>query len=370
MWNRKNYCRKGSKDSNKDFEYTDDDFEYGFKLSTISIRKYLEPLICQIRKYDDLRLKLEQKGGHTTDLNRIAETLSEAFFVKDRYNSYKVKLTDHASIYNMLNNIGIFNIRFNVRQLDTGMPVYYICHTHRDYWAEYSLIVQDIYKSPCYPMYDERFVKLMYAGHEVYYLRLSHFREALAKSIVVEDENEFEEELDETLYNLGRYVFQSAWHEDQQFGIMVANHFGLKSFCNCIELLYLCLSVELCELRTAVNDQMLLFFDRFYPQPAIHSFLEDTLPNLGGSELNQIPQKALCLYTRLSRSFSHFLGTEVIWGYRKINLPLYKIIYGNFTRLNLVGKELEDNYSVKNAVVCLEAEAQAIIKEIINYNNQ
>lgn len=374
MWGRKDHCKKvekGIKGQNKGLEYPGDDYEYGYTPSSIGINKPLGPLICQIRKYDDLRLKLEQKGGHTNDLNRITEILSETFFVRDnRYNTYKVTLMEHASIYNMLNDIGKFSIRFNIRQLDTGMPVYYICRTHKDYWAEYNLIVQDIYKSPGYPMHDERFVKLMYAGHEVYYLRLSHFREAMANSLVIGEKDEFEEELDEILYNLGRYVFQAAWHEDQQLGIMVSNHFGLESFRYCIELLYLCLSAELCELRTAVNDQMLLFFDRFYPQPAIHSFLEDTLPNLDGSELNRIPQKALRLYARLSRSFSHFLGTEVIWGDRKKQSPLYKIIYGNFTRLELVGKGLKDNNSVKKAVICLEAVARAIIKEIINCNDQ
>ena len=78
-----------------------------------------------------------------------------------------------------------------------------------------------------------------------------------------------------------------------------------------------------------------------------------------------IPKKALGLYTALSGSFSRFLETEVIWGYAKVKIPLYKLIYGNFSRLNLIAKALNNNKEVKKGCERLDTESQAIINEII-----
>ena len=44
----------------------------------------------------------------------------------------------------------------DVRQLDSRMPVYFLCRLRKDYWSEYSLIVEDLYRSPGYPLTDER----------------------------------------------------------------------------------------------------------------------------------------------------------------------------------------------------------------------
>ena len=171
-----------------------------------------------------------------------------------------------------MNQIGRFDLHMNIRMLDTGMPVYYICRVERDYWMEYSLIVEDLYRSPSYTWQDDRFAKLMYMGHEIYFLRLSLFRKSLTE-LLSDQENGIADkrEVDEYIYRLGRYIFQAAWHEDQRPGMLTAEHFGLAKFYHAIELLYLCLSGELCQLRSTIDDRLLSFFEKAYPQPAIHS---------------------------------------------------------------------------------------------------
>ncbi|MBN2372928.1 hypothetical protein JXL19_03970 [bacterium] len=344
-----------------------DNYRYYYnKPSPPETVRALKPLINQFRSYDMLRTGLEEKGGHIKDLKKISEILKTEFNIRGNYRNHTVTLIDQSSIYSMLYDVGDFDLHLNIRQLDTGMPVYYLCRSCMDYWEQYGLIVQDIYKSPGYPIDDERFVKLMNAGHEVFALRLSWFREPVLKGLAKNGiKDDTERQVDRILYNTGRYVFQSAWHEDQRLGVKVSIHFGLENFLHCVELLYLCLNAELCELRSSIDDDMMLFFDQIYPQPAIHSFLKKTLKNLDGGQLNEIPQKALSLYSRLSISFSQFLDTEISWGYHRIRIPLYKIIYGNFYQLDIVGRILREDHEVKNGAARLESDSQAIIREIL-----
>jgi len=339
-------------------------YKYIYSNPIIDLNEALKPLIDQLKKYDALRLRLEQRGGRFSHLNRITEILSNEILIRSRFRTNKITLTDQASLRSMLNDVGDFDLHMDVRQLDTRMPAFYLCRIRRDYWSEYSLIVEDLYKSPGYPTIDERFVKLMRAGHEAYYLRLSQFRKSVLPTVATEDTHTLRCAVDEILHNLGRHVFQAAWHEDQRIGIAAASHFDLPCFRNAIELLYLCLCGELCELRGVVNEQMHHFFDQVYPQPAIHAFL-DMLTRLDGSALTDLPQKALKLYMRLSLAFSRFLGIEVTWGHRKKRIPVYKLIFANFSRLHLVAKELEGNKNVHDAAARLESESQLIINELL-----
>jgi len=131
-----------------------------------------------------------------------------------------------------------------------------------------------------------------------------------------------------------------------------------------IELLYLCLSVELCELRSEVKEPMIRFFKEIYPQPAISSFLVK-LTRLDGGILNDLPQRAGELYKRLLQAFGRFLEIEVCWGSRKQQMPVWKLLYGNYYRLDLVGKSLKRDKQLIQATLCLEAEAQAVIKGLL-----
>ena len=332
-------------------------------------RKALQPLLSCLQDYDTLRRRLEQWGGTPDDFARVADLLNDKIALRSHYTKHSPSLTDQASLRRALTDVGGFNLRLDIRQLDTGMPVYYICRTRNDYWSEYSLIVEDIYLSPGYVMTEERFVKLMDFGHESYYLRLAQFREQIEEMLDAENKgsghtnNEWQ--VDDLLYSLGRHVFQAAWHEDQRPGMLAATHFGLENFRHAIELLYLCLSGELCELRSAVDGRMLQFFQAIYPQPALHAFLK-MLPHLDGGVLNEFPDKALKLYAMLAKAFGEFIAVEVPWGPNQNEMPLYKLLFANLNRLHLVADPLHGNETLQKAVNRIEEKAQGVILNILD----
>lgn len=352
--------------------WADSDFDYddGFDRHAYPVRHLdevvdpaiLEPLLNQMREYDRLRLRLEKRGGGLPQLEQIADVLNAKFSLELRYYPVSTSLSDQKAVRSALSDLRGMDINLDVRVSKHGMPLYYVCRINRDYWAEYSLVVEDIYQSPGYEIKDERFVKLMSRGHESYFLRLSHLRER-AKEVVQNKGSSLDEDVDELLYTQGRHIFQAAWHEDQQAGIVVANHLKLNRFKEAIELLYLALSGELCEIRNFLNEQMTQFYQRVYPQPAILDFLK-SLPGKEGSELSDIPEKALLLYANMTRSFSRFLATEVEWGNGLNTIPVYKVLFGNFNRLEKVCPVLKRDPEIKTAARKLERTAGKIIGQL------
>jgi hypothetical protein len=299
----------------------------------------------------------------TQDLIELTNIIRTPVKVYDSSQYYDFFLADPSSIKSYLNAVCGFDFHLDIRMLDTGMPVYYLSRVKKDYWSEYSLIIEDIYVSPGYTFIDKRFAKFMSSGHESYFLRISTFREA-AQRLFNSIEQEVYENLDEFLYNVGKHIFQAAWHEDQRPGMLCGDNLGLINFPRAVELLYLCLSGELCELRSNIDPLIIDFFVKVYEQPAIHDFLVK-LEKMEGSDINEIQIRALKLYSRLTNAFSRFLKTEVIWGCRSVEVPLYKLIYGNFPRLELVGKELLKETVVLEEAELLENEAMKISTEIL-----
>jgi hypothetical protein len=154
------------------------------------------------------------------------------------------------------------------------------------------------------------------------------------------------------------------WHEDQRPAFAASWVLHLDRFSQALELLYLCLTGDLCELRAVANDEFSRFFTDVYPQPAVRAFLQ-MLECADGAALASFPQKALPLYRRLSTSFGSFLKKEVAWGDRKLKLPLYKILFGNFGHLDIVRNVLAGNEEVEKAARSLEEASGAVIGEIL-----
>jgi len=341
-------------------------FDYGYYYApppVVDPHQALTPLLEQLAAYDRLRRKLEEQGGSVGDLEELTEIVQKKITIQGAYTNYPAALADQKSLQQAVQVVGHGNLHLQVRLLPTRMPVFYLCRSHRDYWGEYTLIVEDLYQSPGYPLVDDRFAKLLLYGRETWCLRLSPYREGAA-ALAAPGTNATSWQVDNLLHQVGSQVFQAAWHEDQRLGIVVANHFGLPKFRRAIELLYLCLSGDLCALRLAVNEQMWRFFEEVYPQPAIGAFLEK-LTTLAGQELNDVPQQALKLYPHLSRAFSRFLGQEVAWGRDQIAVPLYKLIYGNFYRLESVAQVLENNPEVREGKMVLENAAGELVGAMV-----
>lgn len=331
------------------------------------VREATQPLIDQVRRYDNARLLLENVGGETADLVAITEILDKTFGLRGRtYNSSIVKLSEPETARTGLADID-YDLNMDVRLADdTMMPLYYICRVRNDYWREYSLIVEDLYVSPGYDLLDARFAKLMRSGRDLYFIRLSQFRDEAARMLGLDTANgQSESQLDDLLFDLGRFIFQAAWHEDQRLAVAVAEAFSIPNFRHTVELLYLCLSGDLCGVRTAVSPEMVQFFTDVYDQPAISGLLRQ-IEGLDGGALTKIPQAARTGYSGLLKEFDSFLSMEVAWSRDKIAQPLWKLVYSNMDRLDLVEDEIANAKQLATAAGRLDAAAEATTKLLVN----
>jgi hypothetical protein len=344
----------------------------------------LAPLLTRLREYDTLRITLEEKGGDTNAVQQIIDVLRKPIALSGAVGHDNPALTDQVKLKRLVAQLGYGNIFLDIRKQIHGLPVYYLCRVSHDYWSEYSLIIEDLYISPGYPLADERFAKLMSMGHESYFMRMSSFRDKLKSQIKI-NAHDADYDIDNYLYQMGRYCFGSMWHEDQRPAFAAAKNFGLTQFQQAIELLYLCLSADLCELRSHTTNEMVGFFEDIYPQPSIHTLLEK-LPLVEGAELNQLPKLAIQLFKPLNNAFQTFMETEVSSTHSLFNplqtitvnenkippiarntkiVPLYKLVFGNFYQLDILASVLHPDERFKKAARKLEKEAKLIIAEII-----
>ncbi len=325
------------------------------------VKEKLETLLWRLQEYDRIRLQLENEGGDMRLVETLTQVLNEPMVFRHAFGKTKVTLTDPGSIESFIGHIGSYDLHLDIRNGAYGFPCYYICRIKKDFWSEYSLIIEDLYQSSGYPKHDRRFAKLMHFGHEYYFLRLSDYMEKTRK-MLGKEAPAYQTSADHFLYKIGRYVFQAAWHEDQRAGILCAENFGLVEFAYAIELLYLCLGGDLCGLRSQIDKTMLQFFEQVYVQPQMYSFLIG-LKKMEGKEINEIPHKALKLYRDLTFSFGCFLKTEVVFGARLGKIPLYKLIFANMVRMDLIKDKLSAMDQVIEGKEKLEQRAHEVINQ-------
>ena len=137
------------------------------------LKDILSPLINTIQKYDSLKSKLE-KEGNIKLIEDITNLLKKELVIKHHNKQFKLSLKYPGSVYECLGKIYNGNISIDIRKTQNGMPKYYLCRFLNDRWSRYKLIIEDLYRSPDYNIVDERFARLMYCGHEIYFLRVSH----------------------------------------------------------------------------------------------------------------------------------------------------------------------------------------------------
>lgn len=347
-------------------EWNDDDYEWRFHgRPARDLEPVLAPLVRELHKYDMLRLALAHKGAKLDTFREMTRILSTPIQLDDGSDTLKINLSEPQTIQTTLSRLDP-DLHFEVRRSAELLPTYYLCRARWDYWLEFGLVVEDLYASPGYLPQDDRVVRLMRSGHEVYYLHLSQFRE---KTVQMLSEGSCTpvtgQSVDRLLYRLGRYVFQAMWHEDQRPALAACIVLGLERFRQALELLYLCLSGDLCELRSVTDEYSYRFLTDLYPQPVVCLFLK-TIETADGTTLASFPQAALPLFKRLSKSFVTFLKKQVPWGNSHLDLPLYKVIFGNYNHLGTVKKALVADDQVQTAVQVLEAVADGVIGEILD----
>lgn len=329
------------------------------------MRTAVRPLVERLQHYDSLRIEVERTPSAGDTLNDIANALQEPIeFCNSWGESAKASLVDPVSVRRALRDISL-DLKLQVRRLvTTGMPVYLLARVRSDFWNEYSLQVEDLFMSLNYPVPDRRFVRLTDNGREVAYLRLADFR-APAARLIPEGSTDEDYRVDAILYDAARGVLQAAFHEDQQVAMAVARAFGLPMLLSAVELIYLVLTADLCQLRTAIDETLLQFFQRVYPQAAISAFLNRLLEMTEGREIDDLPDRAQNWHRTLSRAFRDWLRIEVPWGSgRKTKTPIWKLTLANLSRLQPVADRLRDETIVEKATERLAGVAERVIVEM------
>lgn len=324
------------------------------------VRQYIAPLLKHLKNYDNYRIELQNQGGNARAIRQLTSLLNKKFLINSPYETNVMSLTDQQALKKLLNQ---YDIIFDIRQNRLGMPLYYVCWTYYDYYSNTSLIIDDLYISPDYQFSDERFVKLMYSGHEIWHIRVAPFWDALYEELKKKAIYDAEDRTDAVLTMLGSHILGAAWHSDQMLAVLTARHFGLNHFYQTIELLYLILSGELTQIRNMLDPDILNFFDHIYTNPSVHRFLV-SLDTIDGNAISQLPAAALNLYQDLNAAFSRFLTTQVSWGFNHHNIALWKVVFGNYYRLDLVAASLSNNEELNKACSILEQRAKDIIEAV------
>lgn len=328
------------------------------------IRTSVEPLVAHLSAYDEMRKTYEDRGLSLEALPHVSRHLQQQVVMPGRYRGkISASLHDPKSLRQALDEIGDWDLHLAIRRRESKMPVYYLCRTYSDYWTDYRLIIEDLYLSPDYPLHDSRFVKLMHQSREKYHLRLAPFRPPI-KSSLCKDPKKADSRSDRLLRKLGEHIFQCAWHEDQRLAFRCAETLGLPNFKMAIETLYLCLSSDLWTLRKFLEEDIERFFQEVYPQEAILSLLTK-LQDWDELEISSLPERALEFYTRLSLEFSALLHTNVPWRRTKGSLPLYKLVFANADRMDIIGRELNEEKALTPRTRRLEQRAADILAEIV-----
>jgi len=333
--------------------------------SPVAVRRAADPLVRLLEQYDRQRAELETSGGDAGAVARMADVLTRPRNVRTPEGPMRLTLGQASSVEGFLRRIGGGGaLRWQVRRLDSGLPAFHLCRITGDPWDEYRFVVEDLYCSPRYPRDDPRFIRLMDRGHETWFLHLSPYRHGARKALAAAKSPLREADVDRLLARAGRSVLRAAWHEDQIIGVLAAQTFKLPWFHWAIELLYLCLTADLCSLRREIDGGLTGFFDHAYPQPAVREFL-GRLQGWDGDAVDEVPRRALRLYGQLATSFGAFLNTDVPSPHGG-TMPLYKRLFANVDRLELVAEALVDHEAVDTSAVSLEEASQAIVDELLD----
>jgi hypothetical protein len=305
--------------------------------------------------------RLITKGGdfnHLSDLNNI---LNHEISIGNDI----TYLTKPEELKSLLRKHTGETVYLDIRTKDYQLPVYYLCRKENNYWDTNGLIVEDYYQSKYYTFIDKRFVRLMVRGHESSYLRLSPFRNDVNAFLIETNDNSFKN-IDNYLLRIGNDLLSAAWHTDQQPGLLVADSFKLMKFKHLIESIYLILSGDLFYIRNNISKKEISFFDKIYFQPVIKKFLEG-LKNKDGRTINHIKNNALVIHYKLLKYFSEFLSCDITHKQSKLKVHLYKLVFGNITRLSIIYNSLKDDIAFIKSCQKLEDRSNILINQLFKY---
>jgi len=340
------------------FDY--DDYYYTSSsrrsLNYFEKKKVLEPSILQMGKADQLKSDLYYNTISLEKLRNMKAVLDEKITLENHYEKATFSLSEQSGINRAISRVGLWDISNHLTRDKYNFPSYLLCESIENYFGNYGIVLADFYRSPQYEIPDERFVRLMSMGHEKLYMRMSIFREDIEKLKDSDDLN-----VDRLLKILGEDFFQGAWHEDQIVSFILADQFDTQYLKEATEDIYSILSLDLSAIRNSYTPEVKWFFEKVFPRKSL-GMLFNKIEKSNASDFKYLEQRARHWYKELGAHFSSFLSSKV--EYRDCTLPVYKLIFANIFRLELISDVLKNQVSLRGPLQTIREISSEAIREL------
>ena len=342
--------------------YSGDDFEYYHEYHERPGHEESEqmiwPLVDHIDHVDALRLDLFHNTISINKLQEYNDLLLKPVAIGNKYRDQTITLADQ-DIERKLAHVGLWDIKLSIRRGKLGFPKYHFCEYRDFYGRNYGIVLNEYFVSADYKFTDSRFARIISYGHETNFIRMSSFRDGVDKYIT----GNMPERTDAVLKKVGSYFLQGAWHEDQLTAWIVSDVLGLVKFSEAIEIIYFILGSDFTETRDYFDDDVEKFFTIVYPRESLLGIIKK-IEHSTAEDLLNLERVAREWYRSLNNAFSGLLKAEVSWGELK-KIPMYKIIYSNIYRLDLVFplKNQEDTL-IRDNIERIEEISSKFIKSI------
>ncbi len=327
-------------------------------------RPELQPLLSLLQVYESYLGTLRQKGGRVQDLQHLMELMRRPIRFPGALvapGEPEASLAEPARIRRRLYSLQA-GLDLEIRKGPVGFPVHYLFRTSRDYFGNYTLILEDLHRGRDYDRFDahwDRFASATRYGEVDRLLRLSPLR-------TVAEAADPTRNADAILYTAGRALFDAAWHDDQRLACAAAELLGLPVFRSTLELFYLCLGGDLSRLRQALmvdpGGQLTAVITAADPGGAL-TRLASALPATDGVQLSSLREAAHRGFPRLGKAFADLMQTRRALDRSPEELPLFKLLVAHYRRLDRIRPLLTAD--VRRAGEALEDAAAGIADEVI-----
>jgi len=344
-------------------------------------RKCIDALVDRLSHYDEALGRLRKEGGKVRDLVGLTSLLDKPLPWADPYwRSEELKLSKVPQLRSALRFV-CPGTRLDIRTGRHGFPIYYLYRTSTDFFGNYSLVLEDFFRSEEYSFADplwEHFVATTSFGYALRLLRVSSYRTAAAaiaqgqgntappptapansrssasSGEIANRKSQIEnrQSPDGLLFVAGRYFLDSAFHEDQRCAVAVASLLGLDRFKQAVELLYLCLGANLSTLRELCSGKYAVPLQEFFEKCHHNPWIRRLVVHLGearGDQLTTIRERAAQLYPELAASFARFSSQTGAFKDIGPGVALYKVVIAYYRRLDLLRPLVTDRLAAESS---------------------
>ncbi len=307
---------------------------------------------------DKITLKIREKSAGAKDMDKLRN-----LFTKPLFDNPALSLQTPEDLCAAVRDAENGDHLLQVRKAAEGPPSYFLGRVYSPIGLPYPLILEGIHRSPHFPTLDDSFEKLFDRGREKWFMRLDDLRRPTRNFLQIID-GAGSHDVDDFLIRLGSSILGAARHEDQIPAKKAAALLGLPEFTQAMELLYFCLSADLAAIRNNLETKTVDFFENALPHAPLHGLLA-RLPSMSGKAVDALPHQALAQYHRLAAAFRDLLDAHTEWGRPPSPTPVYKILYANLWRIDLIKKQIKESDEIARAREKLITSSNTAVDEIL-----